>query len=107
MLRQMVKGGFRRKKSDTEFEFNYALTNAKLHETCRTKEVTSYVLQQQTNYLAHLARQPNSTMTKRLLFNDDKTIKRGRPMITLEQQVLDNLQTTADQFYKRALNREY
>ena len=107
MLIQIIKGGFRRKKSNTKLEFSYVLTNAHIHKMCEIEEVGKYVNQQQVKYLAHLARQPNSTMNKKLLFNDDKTTKRGKTIITLEQQVIDSLQTTADQFYKKALNREH
>ena len=63
-------------------------------------------LRQQTNYLAHLVRQSNTTLTKRLLFNENKYCKRGRRTETLCDKVLKITGTNRDQFCKAALKRE-
>ena len=67
----------------------------------------SYVAKQQTKYLAHMARQETSSTAKKLLFNDNKNVKKGRPAIAMEQQVLQHTGLTADQFYRNALKREF
>ena len=103
MLRKMVKGGYRRKK-DTEW--NFVLSNSDLHTICGTEDINEFTARQQRKYLAHLARQPNSTLTKKLLFNSNEASKPGRKS-TLESRVLTNEQCTADEFYKKALKREY
>ena len=103
MLRKMVKGGYRRKK---ETEFHFVLSNSDLHSICQTEDVSEFTKRQQRKYLAHLARQPNSTLTKQLLFNSNKTTKRGKQS-TLESTVLCDEQCSADEFYKKALKREY
>jgi hypothetical protein len=90
-----------------EVEFRYKLSNNDVLRICKAKEVTEFIKKQQKKYLAHLARQPNTRITKRLLFNDDKYHKGGNLQKTLEQQVIDDLHCTADQFYKNALNRVY
>ena len=72
---------------------------------CKTEDIHSYVARQQENYLGHLARQSNKCFTKRLLFNDNKRTKRGRPIETLEDKVMKNKNCTKDQFYKSALQR--
>ena len=74
MRRRMVKGGYRRK---SETEWNFQLTNNDLHNLCETEDISAFVLRQQKKYLAHLARQPNRTLTKKLLFNDNKSCKPG------------------------------
>ena len=103
MLRKMVKGGYRRKKDS---EFHFVLTNSDIHNICQTTNIEQFISQQQTQYLAHLARQSNATITKKLLFNDDKYTKRGK-QITLESAVMENEQCLADEFYRKALKREY
>ena len=103
ILRKMVKGGYRRKK-DTEW--NFVLSNSDLHTICGTEDINEFTARQQRKYLAHLARQPNSTLTKKLLFNSNEASKPGRKS-TLESRVLTNEQCTADEFYKKALKREY
>ena len=103
MLRKMVKGGYRYKK---DAEFHFVLTNANLYNICKTITINEFVKRQQRKYLAHLARQPNATLTKKLLFNNNKATRPGR-QLTLESKVLSDEQCSADTFYKKALNREY
>ncbi len=73
---------------------------------CGSLEKIGDVLRQQTSYLGHLARQPNTSLTKRLLFNDNKRTKQGRPMESLEDKVIKKLNVTKDQFYKDALKKK-
>ena len=103
MLRKMVKGGYRRKR---DMEWNFILNNSDLHEICGTEDISYYTARQQRKYLAHLARQPNKSLTKRLLFNSNEASKTGRRS-TLETRVLTNEQCTPNTFYKKALKRQY
>ena len=98
----MVKGGYRRKN---EIEFQYTLSNDDLRKICRTEKIESYVARQQKKYLAHIARKSNLSMVKRLLFNDNKYTKRGR-QTTPEEVVLEKEQCSAEEFYRRALDRK-
>ena len=104
MLRKMMKGGYRRKKGDNEF--GYVYSNSDVIRICKTEDISAFVQRQQKTYLAHLARKPNSSLTKRLLFNNDKYTKPGK-QYTLEDIVLGNEGCTADAFYRQALNRKY
>ena len=75
MLRKLVRNGCKRE------EFRYtSLTNEELAR-CKTSDIPSFVLIQQ-------ASQPNTSLTKRLLFNDDKRTKSGRPFEILEDKVM-------------------
>ena len=102
MIRKMVKGGYRRK---TETGWSFEKSNSELHRICGTEDVSKYTARQQRNYLAHLARQPSTRLTKRLLFNCNEGRKRG-PQPTLEKSVLQTEQCTANEFYRKALNRD-
>ena len=86
-------------------EFKYILSNDDILRICHTEDIPTFVARQQSSYLGHLARQSNSFLTKRLLFNDDKHTKVGRPIETLEDKVMKNAQISKDVFYKRALKR--
>ena len=66
-------------------------------------EDVDYVKGMQENYLGHIARQKNTSIVKRLLFNDDKNKKRDRPMKILEDHVLEG--KSADNFYREALKK--
>ena len=111
MLRTMVKGGHKRRDQNNDLDrddrdFRYILTNQRILELCNTDDISAFVRKQQTNYPAHLARQPNTALTKRLLFNVNKHTKQGRPIATLEQKVLTHTNMAADQFYKAAIGRK-
>ena len=99
MLRKLVRNGCR---CD---EFRYVINNEILG-TCKTTDIQSFVSKQQASYLGHLARQTSKSLTKRLLFNDDKRTKRGRPFDTLEDKVLKKNNQSKDQFYREALKRK-
>ena len=102
MLRRMIRGGFQQNE-----DYHYKITNLKLHEICKTEYVSDFVARQQVNYCAHLVRQQNTFLTKRLLFNDNKYCKRGRRTETLKDKVLKITRTTEDRFHKDALNRKF
>ena len=102
MLRRMIRGGFQQNE-----DYHYKITNSKLHEICKTEDVSDFVARQQVSYCAHLVRQQNTFLTKRLLFNDNKYCKRGRRTETLKGKVLKITRTTEDRFHKDALNRKF
>ena len=101
MLRKLVRNGCKRDE-----QFRNVMTNHEILQRCKTSDIQSFVLKQQTSYLGHLARQPNTSLTKRLLFNDNKRTKQGRPMESLEDKVIKKLNVTKDQFYKDALKKK-
>ena len=97
MMRKVVRGGCKRE------EFRYTKSNAEILQVCRTADIPSFVLKQQTSYLGHLARQSNKCLTKSFLFNDDKRSSQSPPFETVEEKVLKNSNLTKDQFYKNAM----
>ena len=105
MLRKMIRDGYKR-RVETENEFSYVYSNEDVLRICKTGSIAEFIQKQQIKYLAHIARCPNNTIIKRLLFADVKNTKRGRPILTLENRVLEYVRLSADEFYKKALKRE-
>ena len=104
MLRRMIRRGFERKVDENgDKTYEYVLSNEDVLEICKTENVLEFIRKQQENYLGHIARHNNTSMVKRLLFNNNKNFKRGRPAKTLEDYVLNG--RSADQFYKEALKK--
>ena len=68
-----------------------------------TEDVLDYVKGMQANYIGHIARQKNASIVKRLLFDDDQNKKRGNPINTLEDHVLE--EKSADSFYRESLKK--
>jgi len=80
MLRKMVRGGFRRKPDS----WAYILTNTNLIEMCKTESIESFIERQKQRFLAHIIRMPDKSITKRIIFNDEKNTKRGRTTIYID-----------------------
>ena len=71
MQRKMVRGGYHRKEN----EWGYKLTNQDILSLCLTESIDAFTSRQKRRYLAHLIRK---SITKRMLFNADLTIRPGR-----------------------------
>jgi len=100
-LRKMIKGGFRRK----EDSWGFVLTNENIRQQCSTEDIEVFIRRQQRNYLAHIIRQEDASIVKRLTYNDDK--RRPGRYITMERMVLAHDQTGREEFARRAMNREF
>ena len=98
-LRRMVRGGMSRLTSKEEIEkarkegtaenINWAWknNNNKIYEITKTTPIQNYIRKQNERWIGHVARAPNDTLTKRLMFVDEKFTKRGNHHRT----VLDNV----------------
>ena len=102
MLRNLAKGGHKRKDGT----YHYVLRNEDILKRCNTMNIKEFVAKQQRNFIAHVIRGKDSRIMKRLLFNDDKTTKRGR-QISLYQTVIENENITADVLNSNALSRQF
>ena len=104
MLRKMIRGGFKRTlDANGEETFKLVLSCEDVLDICKTEDVLDFIRRRQESYLAHIARQKNTSIIKRLLFNDNENRKKERPTKTLEDHVLEG--KSADQFYKEALKK--
>lgn len=99
-LRKMIKGGFRRKKDS----WSFVLTNENIRHQCNTEDIEVFIRRQQRNYLAHIIRHEDTSIAKRLTYNDDK--RRPGRYITMEKMVLEHDQAGREEFARRAMNRE-
>ena len=95
----MVRGGMSRvsskeaiekaKKENTTENINWAWksNNNKIYEITKSITIQNYIKEQNTRWIGHVARSSNDTLTKRLMFVDEKFTKRGHHHRT----VLDNV----------------
>ena len=102
MVRKMIKGGYRRK----EGSYSYEITNLDLLEKCKIESITTYIKRQQRNYVAHIIRKPDTSITKKLLFNDNQYTKQGQQK-SLYKSVITNEQINPDVLHRKALSRQY
>lgn len=102
MLRKMVSGGYRRKPNS----WSYVLTNDDLLRICETDSIKSYVSRQQRNFVAHMVRKEDTSMVKRLLFNNNESRKTG-PRTSLYLTVIANEQCSGDTFNAKAKERKF
>ena len=77
------------KKEKTTENINWAWksNNNKIYEITKSTTIQDYIKEQNTRWIGHVARSSNDTLTKRLMFVDEKFTKRGHHHRT----VLDNV----------------
>ena len=104
----MVRGGYKRQESILDTA-NYKLkySNSSLYKLCGTDQISIFIKYAQTKYLAQLVRQPDTAITKQLLFNSDKYTKRGNPGPTLLSQVIKNQDVKSAEFFSKSMNGCY
>ena len=105
LLRCMIRNGFTRVDENNN-DFRLQITNARLHTICGTSDLSEFVRKQQRNYCEHVIRMPLHGSLKKLLFNEDKNIKRGRQSKTLVELVLEHDNITLDSLCNRALSKK-
>ena len=81
-IRKITKGGYRRK----EDSMAYVYSNEDLLKIAQTTDLNTFIKQQQRNYVCHIVRKDNSSIVKRLLFNNNTATKRG-PQTTVLSEV--------------------
>ena len=97
-IRKMVNGGYRRRGEDL---WSFLYTNVDLLRMSGASDLTSFIQQQQYNYVMKIIGKRNDSIVKRLMFNDNTYHKQG-PQTTLMTSVLRNQRCTADELLKRA-----
>ena len=102
MLRKMVKGGYKRKTN----QWSFVYTNDDIKRLCHAPEVSKFVMIQQRNYATHIIRKDNSSIAKRLFFNNDKSRLQGRKL-TLRTMVMKNEECNENDFYQLAMGRKF
>ena len=102
MLRKMAKSGYRRKKD----AWSFIRSNEDLLRICKTECIAAFISTQQRRHLAHVIREENDRISKKLLFNNNESKKRGR-RVTLKTTVLENEAISENAFCKNAYERKY
>ena len=84
--------------NENENDFHMVLSNVRLHEIC------VFVRNQQRSYVAHVIRMSVHRNVKKLTFNNDTYTRRGRPVKSLVDQVVEN--ENVDRFCNLVLQRK-
>ena len=100
-LRKMTKGGYRRKENS----WSYVLTNEDLLRIAKTVDLPTYVKGQQRNYVQKIVTQDNRDITKKLMFNSNKSSKTG-PLTTLLSSVLKNEHCSRNELFWKLKNNK-
>lgn len=100
-IRKMTKGGYKRKPDS----WSFVHTNDDLLRMSKTISLESFVHNQQRNYVAHIIRKDNCSIVKRLLFNNDCSLKPG-PQPTLLTSVTKTEGCTLEELINKAKERK-
>ena len=101
-LRKMIKGIYKRRENSWSFE----LATVDLLRISKTSSLKIFIEKQQLKYIAHIIRKNNSSISKRLLFNDDSSKKPG-PQTTVISNIIKSERCTPTQLYTSAMDRRF
>ena len=100
LLRRMTRGGMERisskqdikaAKNDEEMVINWAWkrSNEQIIAISKTVSLKYYISKQNLKWVSHICRAPNESLTKKLMFTDEKFVKAGRRPKTVFENVLE------------------
>ena len=100
LLRRMIRGGMERRSSkqdikaakkgeDIEINWAWKFTNEIILSISKSPSLTTFIPKQNLKWVAHICRAPNESLTKQLMFTDEKYVKIGRRPKTVLENVLD------------------
>ena len=92
LLRRMTKGGFKRKPNS----WSYIHRNDDLLRMAKTESLQTFVRKQQLKYVISVVKKDNSSIVKRLLFNDNRSMRPG-PQLSLLSSVMKNENVNIDE----------
>ena len=95
-LRKMTKGGYRRKENS----WSFVLTNEDLIRIAKVTDLSTYIKEQQRNFVRKIVNEDNRNFAKRLMFNSNRSIKTG-PTTTLLSSVLKSEKCTPDELFRK------
>ena len=102
ILRKMTRGGFRRQPDS----YSFVHSNEHLYQIGRTESLNDYIMKQQRAYIAHVIRDDDETITKKLLLNNDAVRIPGRNT-TFMKTVSEQAGCSIKEFIDRAMKKEY
>ena len=97
-VRSLVPGGRSRKTNSMAYRF----TNKQIFDKTNMKELIIFINEQRSKFLQHIIRADNSSMSKRLLFHNEKKRLRGR-FVSQFDAVLEYDGRSESQYCKESL----
>ena len=98
----MIRGGFITQPKTYRFVY----TNQKIFSISKTIPLQEFIVQQQRRYIAHAIRLDGEALTKKLLFNTERSHVPGRQASIL-QQAINHEAISEVEFIKRAADKRY
>ena len=80
-----IEKGEERRTENVDYAWN--MNNEKVYSITKSSTIQDYIQMQNTKWVAHVTRGSNDTLTKRLMFVDEKFTKRGSHHRTVFENV--------------------
>ena len=99
-IRKMTKGDYKRKTDS----WSFVHTNNDLLRMSKTIALETFVHNQQRKYVAHIVRKDNRSIVKRLMFNNNRSVKPG-PQPTLLSSVIKNERCKPEELFQISMEQ--
>ena len=98
-LRELVRNGTARKENS----YSLKMTNKQILHITKRENLSVFMSRIQEKFIATIIRAPNFCQNKKLIFNEDKTTKKGRKGPNIFKQILHQRQQTEQDFCTEAI----
>ena len=100
-LRELVRNGTARKGNS----YSLKMTNKQILHIAKRENLSVSMSRIQEKFIATIIRAPNFCQIKKLIFNEDKTTKKGRKGPNIFKQILRQRQQTEDDLCTETISK--
>ena len=106
-LRHLIRGGFQKVRSSAGW-LKHRIPSSQIYAITKSQTLREYIYKQQDRWVAHVCRQDNFRMTKRLAFESAKGKKRGIVNSTFSQvqRRYESLGMSKDTLFSKMITRQ-
>ena len=91
---------------DDESDWRYIITNENLFHITKVQSIKEYYEQQQQNFVSHIIRRENNNLAKKLMFHNERNIKRGRKSPSILEKVIKRSGLGKSEFIKISFKKK-
>ena len=91
---------------EEESDWRYIINNERLFHITKVQSIKEYYEQQQQNFVSHIIRRENNNLAKKLMFHNERNIKRGRKSPSILEKVIKRSGFGKSEFIKLSFKKK-
>ena len=91
---------------DEEIDWRYTISNERLFNITKVPTIKDFYEQQQQNYVSHIIRRENNTLAKKLMFHNERNVKKGRKSPSILEKVIKRSGLEKSEFIRKSFEKK-